>query len=277
MAKIVFWSPDPGRGNTSNTLAIGTMIGQDYDIRTLITQTQFRRPNLENAFMKAKELQFRNLVNTTTSGMDNLERLFKSKRLSADSISDHTISLEAGRLDLLMGTKKSETHENFPSIAGAIFDEADRYYQAVILDIHSGNNSSVSQQLIQDADIVVITLSQDTSVIESYVEQKDWPDNLQEKSKIILLGQYDKYSKYNVTNIKRNFKIDDPIYGLPYCSEFRDAINDKDVLNWFRRARNAGKRHPSYSFFQEVRKISKDLLIQIGVNTEIKRIERGVS
>ncbi|QNR65210.1 hypothetical protein IAQ67_14940 [Paenibacillus peoriae] len=277
MAKIVFWSPEQGRGNTSNAVAIGTMIGQDYDIRTLITQTHFRRSNLESAFMKAKELQFRNLVNTTTSGMDNLERLFKSKRLSVDSICDHTISLETGRLDLLMGTKKAEAHESYPSIAGAIFDEADRYYQAVILDIHSGGKDIVSHQLIKDADIVVVTLSQDTSVIENYVEQKEWPDELQNKTKIILLGQYDKYSKYNVANIKRNYKINDPIYGLPYSSEFRDAFNDKDVLNWFRRARNAGKRHPSYNFFQEVRKISKELLIQIGVNTEIKRIERGVS
>lgn len=279
MAKIAFWSPDHGRGNTSNAVAIGTMIGLDYDIRTLVAQTQSNRNDLESVFMKSKGLQFRNLITPVTSGFDNLERLFKSRRLSAESISNNTISLESGRLDLLMGSKKTvdSDSEDYPAITGAIFSEADRYYQSIILDLHSGHKNGVTNQLIKDADLVVVNLTQDIFSLERFLNKEGWPEELENKRKIILIGQYDKRSKYNLANIKRNFKMNDPLLGLSYCPGFRDAFNDKDVLNWFRRTRNAGKNHPSYAFFQELRKITKELLTQIGVNTDIKRIEKGVS
>ncbi|MGY3386799.1 hypothetical protein ACVWZB_004753 [Paenibacillus polymyxa] len=277
MAIIAFWSPDHGRGNTANAVAVGTMMGLDYDIRTLIAQTQSNRTNLETVFMKAKEVQFRNLINPVSSGIDNLERLVKSRRLSAESISNNAISLESGRLDLLKGTQKKVDSEEYPAIAAAIFSEAKRYYQSIVLDLHSGHKDGVTKQLVKEADLVVVNLSQDRFLLERFIRQEDWPEELENKRKIILIGQYDKNSKYNLSNIKRNFKVQDPLFGLSYCPGYRDAFNDMDVLNWFRRTRNAGKNHPSYLFFQELRKVTKELLVQIGVNTDIKRIEKGVS
>ncbi|MFB5678803.1 hypothetical protein [Paenibacillus terreus] len=276
MAIISFWSPDHGRGNTSNSVAIASMIGLDYDIRTLVSQTQFSRSTLEDAFLKSKELQMRNFVNSSTTGLDALERLLKTKRLEANSINNHAISLEPGRLDLLTGTSKSPV-EGIEHIFPAIFDEANRYYQCIILDIHSGSQNTVSNQLIKSSDLVVVNLSQDLNSLERYASQEQWPSGLQDKSKVVLLGQYDPHSKYNATNIRRKFGIKEPVFTIPYSSDYRDAFNDKDVLGWFRRARNSGRRHGSYLFFQEVRKATKEMLSQIGVNTDIKRIERGVS
>ncbi|MFB5268091.1 hypothetical protein ACE41H_15090 [Paenibacillus enshidis] len=279
MSIITFWSPDHGRGNTANCAAAGAMIGLDYDVRTLIARTQFGNSSLEDAFLKSKELQIKNFVTSAATGMDALERLFKTKRLSASGISNHTLSLEPGRLDLLTGTSKPDEsgHEGSEHVMAAIFDEARRYYQAIILDIESGNANKVTNQLIQSSDLVVVNLIQDLNSLERYASQEQWPSALQEKNKMILLGQYDPHSKYNATNIRRKFGIKDPLFAIPYCSEYRDAFNDKDVLGWFRRTRNAGRRHGSYPFLQEVRKAAKEILSQIGINTEIKRIERGVS
>ncbi|MDP4095279.1 hypothetical protein OIN60_00540 [Paenibacillus sp. P96] len=279
MSIISFWSPEHGRGNTSNSAAVGAMIGLDYDIRTLIARTQFGDSSLEGAFLKSKELQLRNFAASTASGMDALERLFKTKRLEAASISNHTLSLEPGRLDLLTGTSKSyeSAYEGIEHVIAAIFEEAKRYYQAIILDIEGGSTNAVSNQLLKSSDLVVVNLSQDIMSLERYISKEQWPSGLQETNRMILLGQYDPHSKYNMTNIRRKFGIKDPVFALPYCSEYRDAFNDRDVLGWFRRSRNAGRRHGSYPFFQEVRKTAKEILAQIGVNTEIKHIERGVS
>lgn len=279
MSIITFWSPDHGRGNTANCAAIGAMIGLEYDIRTLIARTHFGDSRLEDVFLKPKELQLKNLVTSAATGMDSVERLFKTKRLDASGISNYALSLQSGRLDILTGTSRADAsgHEGIEHVFAAIFDEAKRYYQAIILDVAGGCEHKVSNQLIQSADLVVINLSQDMKLFERYVCQEKWPTGLQSKSKIILLGQYDPHSKYNVANIRRKFGIRDPIFAIPYCSDYRDAFNDKDVLGWFRRVRHADRRQGSYSFCQEVRKCAKEMLSQIGVNTEIKRIERGVS
>lgn len=279
MSQITFWSPDHGRGGTTfNTVAVGTMMGLEYDIRTLITQTQFSRSNLESAFFKSKENHMRNL-NAMNTGLDALERLVKTKKLQPDNISNHAIPLEPGRLDLLIGTNKTdESHyEGLEPFIQTIFQEANRYYQAVLVDAHSGARNALTNKIIETSEMVVVNLSQDSASIERFLSQEDMPCNLKDKPHIILIGQYDPDSKYSLSNIKRTFDIDCPIYTLPYCTDFRDAFNDKDVLGWFRRSRNVNRKHENHYFFQEVRKFVNALLQEIGVNTQLKHLERGVS
>lgn len=284
MAIITFWSPERGRGNSANAAAVGTLLGMEYDLRTLMVQTQQRRGDLQGAFAKSKELQLKNFVNTATSGLDALERLLKTKRLTPESISNHSISLEPGRLDLLPGTNKQgrsdEDHaygEELSRMLPFMFEQANRYYQAIILDVCSGFENPVTYRLLEQSDLIVVSLGQETDGIERCIHPQFWPESLQHKPKLILLSQYDSKSKYSLVNLKRAYRIQGPVLTVPYLSAYRDALNDKDVLSWFRRTRHVGRRHDSYLFINDIQRITKEILIQVGVNTDVKRMERGIS
>lgn len=284
MAIITFWSPERGRGNSANAAAVGTLLGMEYDLRTLMVQTQQRGGDLQGAFAKSKELQLKNFVNITTSGLDALERLLKTKRLTPESISNHSISLEPGRLDLLLGTNKQgrsdEDHaygEELSRMLPFMFEQANRYYQAIILDVCSGFENPVTNRLLEQSDLIVVSLGQETDGIERCIHPQFWPESLQHKPKLILLSQYDSKSKYSLVNLKRAYRIQGPVLTVPYLSAYRDALNDKDVLSWFRRTRHVGRRHDSYLFINDIQRITKEILIQVGVNTDVKRMERGIS
>lgn len=285
MAQAAFWSIAHGQpGNTSNTAALGALIGLEYDIRTLITQTNFEGSTLEAAFTKSNELRLGGIYENGDIGIDALARLARAKKLHPESIKDKTIILEKHRLDLLIGTMNpyEGLYENLSEVVQPIFQYAKEYYDVMLLDLHSGSRNSLTNSLLDSSDLIVVSLCQNRALLDRFFSRKDWREALNHRPVMFLLGQYDPDSKYTAANIQRlyrdvcDFKAS-PIYTIPYCSDFKDAINDKDLMGWFRRNRNLNKKHQNYVFFQEVRKAAKAILEQIGVNTQLKYIERGAS
>ncbi|TVX85652.1 hypothetical protein FPZ44_25030 [Paenibacillus agilis] len=211
------------------------------------------------------------------TGIDALERLIRSQRLTPESVRNNTISLERNRLDLLLGTMKQneELYDGLSKVIQDIFHTAGQYYHSVLVDLHHGNKNMITNALLESSDLVVVNLSQNMNQLEQFFEKEDWPAALDNKKMIIVLGHYDPKSKYTITNIKRHFKVQVPMFAVPYCSSFKDACNDKDILGWFIKNQNINKKHPNYYFMSEVRKIAKAVLDEVGVNTQLKNIERG--
>ncbi|WP_256124296.1 hypothetical protein [Paenibacillus chitinolyticus] len=284
MAQIAFWSNAHGQpGNTSNAAVIAALTGLEYDIRTLVTQTQFERSTLETLFTKSNELQLGGLRDISDIGLDALARLARANKLMPESVKNKSITLERNRLDLLVGTMKpyEGLYESLSEHVKPIFDIANNYYQSVIVDLHSGSKNPLTTALLNESDLVVVSLCQNRTLLDRFFSKEDWPAALYNKPVVLLIGQYDPYSKYTASNIQRLYKrswdFKQPIYTIPYCSDFKDAMNDKDLMGWLRKNKNLSKKHPNHFFFQELRKAAKAILEEIGVNTQVKYIERGVS
>jgi hypothetical protein len=284
MYQIGFWSVAHGQtANTSNAAALAAIIGLEYDIRTLVTQTHFDRSTLESIFTKSNEVQLGRLDQLGDTGIDSLARLARSNKLSHENVKDKAIILEKHRLDLLVGTMNNYKgiYEDMEPVVQSIFQAAKEYYRTVLIDLHSGTQNAITNALIESSDLIVVSLCQNRSVLDRFFSKEDWPDAFKNKSMILLLGQYDPDSKYKVANIIRHYRnvfdFKTPIYTIPYNSNFKDACNDKDLMGWFRRNLGVNKRHPNYYFFSEVRKAAKAILEEVGVNTQVKFIERGAS
>ncbi|MGV7665758.1 hypothetical protein PJK52_29080, partial [Mycobacterium kansasii] len=82
-----------------------------------------------------------------------------------------------------------------------------------LLDARSGQDNEVSDSLIQDADLVIICVNQNISVIEKYFDdqRKNWPSTLDQKPHLLLMTQYDPFSKYKIKNIANKYKFKGPI------------------------------------------------------------------
>jgi hypothetical protein len=280
MAQISFWSVAHGQpANTSNSVALAALIGLEYDIRTLITQTHFDKSTLETAFYKSNEMQMSRMYELGDIGIDALARLARTRKIRAESVKEHALVIVKNRLDLLVGTMKpyEGLYDNLSYVVKDIFDYAKEYYHAMLLDLNIGTNNPITGLLLESSDLVVVSLCQNRAVLDRFFSKEAWPTALHEKPVILVLGQYDPDSKYTVANIQRYYNYKQPMYTIPYCSDFKDALNDRDVMGWFKRNRNLNRKHQNYFFFRELRKVAKAILEEIGVNTQLRNIERGAS
>ncbi|CAM4509848.1 hypothetical protein MKY92_25020 [Paenibacillus sp. FSL R5-0623] len=278
MGKIALWGMQHGLGVTSATAALAAFIGLEYDVRTLVSQPQRTDGDMERFFNKTINQYNRQFFAIGGLGLDSLERVAKSSKLERNSVKNYTLMVERNRLDLLWGSERlNRPQQGSIEAVNMVFRMAAEYYGISLLDARSGQDNEVSNSLIRDADLVVICVNQNISVLEKYFDnqRKHWPEVLEEKPHLLLMTQYDPMSKYKIKNIANKYKLKAPILTIPYNTSFKDHLNDGDIKGFFARNRFVGSSHENHYFIQEVGRAAKTILHEIGINTKLKRIERG--
>lgn len=256
MSIIGVWAPKHGAGNTLNTIAVSAMLAMQYEYRILVTQTQSRFSTLEYAFIKANEASLNRLVHSRL-GLDELERLAKSRRLTEKSIENQAVILEKNRLDLLIGTERKDDQSllGMKELVTPILRMASKAYDAVIVDLHAGSHV-ISDEILEQSDLIIISLMQNKPLLDRFFDQ-DY-ERFKDRNHVLVIGQYDPDSKYSLKNIKRHYKLSSPIFTIPYDVDFQDAFNDSDVLGWFRRNKNQAS-----AFNRELKKITDYLASKV--------------
>jgi len=270
MAQVAFWGSVHGQvATTANLVATATLIGLEQPLRTLAAHTHWARSTLESAFLKDATVEG-SLVDFSDTGIDALDRLARSGRLTPDVISDYTNPILKDRLDLLTGTTKPDEamFSNLSDVVQGIFHTAKQFYDLTLLDLNSGKQNELTNRVLQSSDLIIVNLNQNLAVLERFFSKEDWPAVLNDKPFLIVLGQYDPHSKYTAQNIARRFRYKDPIYTVPYCTGFLDACNDRNVLDFFLRNRNVTKQQENYFFIQEVRRLTEAILKQGGTRLQ---------
>lgn len=287
MASIAFWGMQHGLGVTSNTAAIAASIAQDYRLRSMITQPQFNDHTLEWAFRISMSRHNQDYLNSdgmmTGSGMDGLERAVRSSKLERDSIKNNTLVVDPGKLDLLQGSSKTSLvqFENSQDIMEIVLQRAREYYDTVLIDVHSGSNSSMIHTVMNNVDMIVVCVDQNIHVLNKFFKEREqWPAFLQSKPHMLMIGKYDPDSKYRIKNIANKYGYKEKMLTIPYNSGFKDHYNDGDVKGFLSRNINVGKYDENYFFIQETRRAVQTILTEIGINTQVKHVdslEKGVS
>ncbi|PWK05012.1 chromosome partitioning protein ParA [Tumebacillus permanentifrigoris] len=269
MGQVAFWGNAHGQvATTANVVASATVIGLEYALRTLVAHTHWSRSTLESAFLKHYEGRDDSMLNFADTGLDALERLARSGRLTPEIIQDYTNPVLKDRLDLLAGTTKPDESmfEAINEVLRSIFYAANKFYDLTLLDLNSGQQNQLSMTMLEGSDLIVVNLNQNINLLERFFSKEDWPDVLNEKPFIIVLGSYDPQSKYSAQNIARRFRYKGPIYTVPYCTDFLDALNDRKVLDFFLRNRSVTKQHDNYFFMQEIRRLASAIVDRLGLD-----------
>ena len=76
---------------------------------------------------------------------------------------------------------------------------------------------------------------------------------------MILIGRYDKYSKYTAKNIARYMNIKDEINVIPYSTLFFEACNEGKVADFFLRYRTIDETDRNATFIKEVQKVTENI------------------
>lgn len=253
MPIISFWGTEDSAqlATTSTVIAVASMLPTKYQYKTLVTQTHYSDMSLESAFFDMDKLGNKGTLDISDTGIDALDRLLRSNKLTPENISNYAKSIIKGRLELLYGSFKNDTDsyarilETFP----LILDYASQFYDIVLVDLSKGFESAEVNQILQKSDLIVLSMSQNRQMLKKVFKSMDTLKILQEKTIIPVLGKYDRFSKYGTKNISRAFNYKKRIYTIPYNTKFFDACNEGAALNFIIENTNANIATNRNGFF----------------------------
>lgn len=257
---IVFWSPWHGQAKVTASMgAVGVQLNRISGQRVVLTHSQFDMADLEGMFNRLDEEKRKLLY--MNSGLSAAILRFKQSKMTKNAIEQCMVPLTSTGLYLLPGTEQSamvaQETEIMSIVQTLLVKNVPEHYDWTLVDALSGNNP-LSLKLLEAADVIVVTLSQNTATWEGYFNGTTpfgGKDNV-----FYLLGGYDASSVNNLKKFSHLYHIPEAqIGGIPYCSGYMDAISAGTAAQFIYMNENAKKRDENYIFVSESRRVAEKI------------------
>lgn len=274
MPIISFWNPTETAqtGNTATMVAVANSIAiRNPRYKMLLAQTHFSDLKMESSYFNMDKLASKgNLDDITDTGVDALERLLRSNKISPESIQIYS-KPKGNSIEVLYGSFKNDRdsyNRVLETIPFMLLDYASQSYDLVMVDLTKGTSTKEVNDILQKSDIIVVTMNQDKEVLKQMLKQFNTLKILQEKPIIPVFARYDRWISYSARNILRNFnfKFDKKdVYTIPYNSQYFDACNDGKSLDFFIENMNADIATDRNGYFiHEVANVSDRVISILG-------------
>lgn len=272
MSVVSFWSNGKGEtGKTTAIAAVATYMAIEHNYKILVVSTSFNDSTLKNCFWKEEKAK-RNLglfgPNTNVvmqNGIEGLNRFIRSNKVTPDIITNYTKIVFKDRLEILLGYHGEEVYYNdiakaYPSI----IELANKYYDLVFVDLDSNLDKDVQKALLHESDLIVATMPQRLTKIDSFNELRQENQSLNSPKTLILIGKYDKFSKYTSKNITRYLREKNEVGTLPYNTLFLEACEEAKVPDLFLRLRKLHDDTDRNTFFiKEVKRLAENIIYRL--------------
>ncbi len=281
MSVITFWNNENTEtGKTMSLAAIATYMAIEHNNRILAISTTDKKDRLETCFWEEDKKAKLNLgifgPNTkaleTENGIKGLGKMFRSNKITPEMITNYTKVVFKDRLEILLGNQdarydteamKSENMRLF-SLYPNIIDAASQYYDRVFVDLDYNVPEDVREQILKQSDIIILNLNQRLSTIKKFQETKETNPLLKSPKTLLLIGRYDKYSKFNSKNISRFLKEKNQILTIPYNTLFFEAAEEAQVPNLFLRFKKFYDQDDRNTFFiEEVKRATENIIYRL--------------
>jgi hypothetical protein len=254
MGKFVVYDGEYSYGASEIAGALAILYGMERPERCLLAHAGEQGNGAEQGFLSRgrREIHPERLVE---EGMDSLVRLAESGRLSSANISNYTLPVIKGRLDLAAGHKRirEERRASPERQYMQIWQAAAGYYSRIFIEGH-GLREWQGEEITDR--ITLVVLRQNRSVLERFYEQYKRSAYQGNRLIIPVLYPYDEHSVLNVKNVKRLFGSRLPVIGVPYNSDFTNAWNEGEAQAFMLRNRKAGsKKQANAGFINAVRQL----------------------
>ena len=275
MAIITFWNEQKKQtGKTMSTVAIATYMAIEHNARTLIVSTDNNQEKLQRCFWKEEKKKKINFgifgPNTRTLdaeiGMKGLDRIIKSNKITPEIITDYTRVVFKDRLEILLGTESvnPELAQRYPDVIAA----ANKYYDRILVDLDYCVPEETRKIILDMSDVVILNLAQGLSDIEKFRQKKEQKTDalIQSPKTLLLVGNYDKDSKYNYKNITRYLKERNQVLTVPYNTLFFEASEEgmvADLFLQFAKYSNSNKEDQNTFFIEEVKRATDNIVYRL--------------
>lgn len=267
MSIITFWSN--GKEQTGKTLslaAIATYLSIEHNIKILVISTTDKDETLQNCFVPKQNSRIglfapRSSNAAMQNGMEGLVRMARSNKVSPDMIRNYTKVIFNDALEILYSNQNNindaEKDVNFSEYFPDIIKAANQYYDMVFVDLDTNIDYQVQRQILQDSNLVIANVCQKLSSIDRFIEERNKDEILSSKKTMILVGRYDRYSKYTSKNITRYMGEKKQVLSIPYNTLLYDAAEEAGIPDYFLnfvKNPNLDREDVNYLFFQEIKR-----------------------
>ncbi len=260
-------------GKTMSLVAIATNMAIENNKRILIISTVNGEDKIKSCYFEEnpiKKLKLgifgenRVIVDAET-GIEGIAKIVRSNKLTPELITNYTKVVFKDRLEVILGVRRKEDFtEEIQETYINLINIASMYYDEIFVDLDNNLKEDVKNRIIEKSDLVIVNTSQNYSSIKKLKEYKEKSDLLKSPRSLILIGRYDKFSKYNSKNISRYLEEKNQVLTVPYNTLFFEAVDEAgvpDLLLNFRKISDNEDRN--YIFIQEVKRATENIIYRL--------------
>ncbi len=262
MAIVTFWSN--GKEETAKTLsiaAIATHMAVEHNYKILVVSTVFNDDTLETCYWEPKNEELLKEIagdkKDVSAGIDGLVKLTLSNKLTPEAVTNYTrLVFPENRLEVLSGSK-AETYQEYEKVRqtyGEVIQAANQFYDLVFVDLNKGLDNDYIKGILNMSDLIVVNITQRLKLLKEFEKIRDENMIFKKGNSIVLVGRYDKFSKYNAKNIARTLGYKGEVSVIPYNTLFFEACNEGKVADYFLRFRNLNPTDRNALFIEEIKK-----------------------
>ena len=271
MSVVTFWNN--GKEQTGKTLAIAaitTYMAIEHNYKILVISTGHKDSTLDRCFWEEKKMK-RNLglfgPNTNIAmedGVVGLETIMKSNRISPEQITNYTKIIFKDRLEILPSFKGEKIeYDELKTYYPDIINLANKYYDLVFVDLDEELGEDLQNTILSNSNLIVVNLSQRLTSINEFMKIREKKEILNSNKTLILIGRYDKFSKYTIKNISRYMGEKNKVSTIPYNTLFFEACEEAKVPDLFLRLRKIDEEDRNSIFMEEVKRTSDNIIYRL--------------
>ena len=271
MSVVTFWNDKKEQtGKTLSAVAVATYMAIEHNYKILVISTGFNDKTLDNCFWKEKKAKKNfgifgpNTNVAMENGIEGLSKMVKSNKISPESITNYTRIIFKDTLEILQSFKGNiEDYEEIKEHYIDVINLANKYYDLVFVDLDMELGNEVINTILKNSNLIVATLSQRLTSIDSFIEKREEMPILKSKKTLILISRYDRYSKYTVKNISRYMGEKNKVSTIPYNTLFFEACEEAKVVDLFLSIRKIGEDDVNGMFLSEVKRTAENIIYRL--------------
>lgn len=189
-------------------------------------------------------------------------KMAKSNKVTPEKITNYTKVVFKDRLEVLLGPEKdkNDIYTDYPEILTV----ANQYYDRIFVDLDSNVPLDIQEKILKKSDLIMITTSQRLSSIEKIREEKTKNPVFSSSKTLLLIGRFDKFSKYNVKNITRYLNEKNQVLTIPYNTLFFEAADEGKIPDLFLKFKKFLDPEDRNAFFvEEIKRVSESIVYRI--------------
>ena len=269
MSIVTFWGTGKEQvGKTLAVVALATNMAIEYNKKILVISASYNNDTIKKCYWNEestkKTAMFKSEVGVELgNGIDGLAKIIQSNKVAPESITDYTKVVFKDRLEVLLGYEQntSTTSEQVGKIYSELVQIASRYYDMVFVDLDNEINIAWSEEILKKSDLIVAMTSQKISSIKKMMEKKA---TLPNGKSMLLIGRYDKNSKYTLKNLARTLGERRELLAIPYNTLYFEASQEGTTADLFLRLRRLEDKNDDNIFFIEsVKKVTEEIVKKI--------------
>lgn len=274
MAIITFGSNETKEtGQTFSLASIATFMAIEHNFKILVVSTNFNDVSLENCFWEYSKIRNAGITQKNQkqnagleTGIEGLIKVLNSNRTSDEIIKNYSRTVLTDRLDVLLSpiTKSYQEYTEITSYYTDILKIASRFYDLVFVDLGKKMPQKEANAILKLSDIVILSLTQRLKTINDFIELRKNNDFYKRKNVMLLIGRYDRFSKYNNKNMTRYLKEKKALSVVPYNTLLFEACSEGKIIDFILRMRNVNDDSDRNSnFVKEVKAIDNNIMFKI--------------